>query len=146
MFAVPTSIRVTGCTVEFPTVKFPKLTLVELGESWDVCPVCAAIPVPDNMRFKVEFEASLDIDKVPCTLPKPFGTKSTVIATDWFGVNVTFDPPLALNPLPVTDTPEIAMFEVPSFISVTGCEAVFPTCRFPKLTLVELGESCDPSG
>ncbi len=80
-FAVPVSVMVTYCALEFTTVKFPKLTLVELVVSCEDSAVFA-VPVPDNERFSAEFEASLDTDSVPCTLPEPFGSKITVIVMD----------------------------------------------------------------
>jgi len=56
---------------------------------------------------------------------------------------VTFKPPLALNPLPVADTLEMVTFAVPTSIRVTDCTVEFPTVKFPKFTVVELGESCE---
>ncbi len=56
---------------------------------------------------------------------------------------MTFDPPLALNPLPEVDTAEIVTLAVPTSVRVTGCATLFPTGEFPKLTLDELGVSWD---
>jgi hypothetical protein len=57
------------------------------------------------------------------------------------GVKITFDAPLALNPLPVADTLEMLTFALPVSVSVTSCEVDVPTVTFPKFTLVELAES-----
>lgn len=56
---------------------------------------------------------------------------------------MTFDPPLALNPLPDAATSEIVMFVVPTSVRITPWVAEFPTGKFPKLRLVELGVSGD---
>ena len=86
--------------------------------SWDDAGVFA-MPVPDKLRASGEFEASLVIDSLPCALPVVVGSKFTVIVTVWFGVSVTFDPPLALNPLPVVDAAEMTTFAVPLSVKVT---------------------------
>jgi hypothetical protein len=44
--------------------------------------------------------------------------------------------PLALNPVPVTVTPEIVTFELPVFVSVVFSELVPATFTFPKIKFV----------
>ena len=83
----------------------------------------------------------LDTERVPCSPPADGGSKFTEIVTDWFGVKMTFDPPLALNPLPVAATVEMLTFALPVFVNVTSCAVDAPTVTFPKFTLVELAVS-----
>jgi hypothetical protein len=83
----------------------------------------------------------LDIESFPVTPPTPVGPKFTETVTDWLGVRVTFDPPLALNPLPVAETVEILTLALPVSVRVTSCAVDVPTVTFPKFTLVELADN-----
>ncbi len=139
-FAVPTFVMVSISPVGVPTVTLPKLKLIELAVSWDDAGALA-MPVPDKLRASDEFEASLEINSLPCALPVVVGPKFTVIVMVWFGVSVTFDPPLALNPLPVVEAPEMTTFAVPLLVRVTDSADNVPTVTFPNETVVELAVS-----
>ena len=49
--------------------------------------------------------------------------------------------PLALNPAPVTVTPEIVMFELPLLVIDVVSEELLPSLTLPKLKLVGLAPS-----
>jgi hypothetical protein len=70
----------------------------------------------------------------------------TETVTDCFGVSVTFDPPLSVNPPPVAVTLEITRFAVPVSVNVTSCEVGVPIATFPKATLIELAEIAGAGG
>jgi len=59
--AVPESVSVTVCTAEFPTVRFPKLTFVELACSCED----ATTPVPVRATSIEELAALLNTESVP---------------------------------------------------------------------------------
>lgn len=101
--------------------------------------------MPDNPSCTREFEASLEIERFPCAAPGPDGSKVTFTVADCFGTNVTFNPPFALNPLPVVATAEIVMLAVPTSTKVTNWELEVPTVKLPKFKLVELAVSWEDS-
>jgi len=103
----------------------------------------AATAVPDNPTVRLAFVALLATVREPVAFPAAAGLKVTDTVTEPFGVRVTFDPPLTVNPLPLADTLLIATLAVPESVSVTVCTAEFPTVRLPKLTFVELACSCE---
>jgi hypothetical protein len=105
------------------------------------CCACAATPAPDSWIENV-FVALLEIARPPVTPPAAFGSKVIVIVTDWFGVSMTPDPPLAAKPVPEAATLEMLKSALPVFVKTTGCEDDVPTATLPKLTFDVLGETC----
>ena len=83
----------------------------------------------------------LDMESWPVTPPAVVGLKFTETVTDWFGVKITFEAPLALNPLPVAETLEMVTFALPVSVSVISCAVDVPTVTFPKFMLVELADN-----
>src|SRR5579862_7419186 len=81
--------------------------------------------------------------KVPEAPAADAGSNFTVIVAVPLGVSVTFVPPLALNPLPWVETPEIVTFAVPESVNTTDCETVVATVTLPNPTDVLLGVSVD---
>jgi hypothetical protein len=106
----------------------------------------AAVPVPVRGILRTVFEALLEIERVPCAEAADVGSKLTEIVTEPFGVNVAFDPPLALKAAPVIETPEIAMFVPPESVRLMVFVTGVPTVTFPNATLVALAVSCERSG
>lgn len=84
----------------------------------------------------------LAIERPPVTEPAAAGSNVTVTVTDWFGVSVTFEPPLAAKPVPVAETLEILKFALPVFVRTTDCEDEAPTVTLPKVRLDLLAETC----
>jgi hypothetical protein len=83
------------------------------------------------------------MERLPVAPPLACGSKFTETVTDWLGVRVMLDPPLALNPFPVAFTLVMVTFAVPESVSVTSCAVDVPRVTFPKLTPVELGSRED---
>jgi len=73
--AVPWSVKTTGIELDEPTVTFPNVNVVELGDSCDE----GATPVPVSMMLIVGSDASLETVKVPWLLPAFEGVNITVI-------------------------------------------------------------------
>lgn len=73
---------------------------------------------------------------VPVNRPVDCGAKVTVRVPDWPAAIVApFRPPLALNPLPLTDTAEMVTVELPVFFTLTVCVCFAPIASLPKLKL-----------
>jgi hypothetical protein len=103
----------------------------------------AAIPVPDTAICRGEFDALLAIETAPViVVPAVTGAKLIARVADWLGVNVRFGPtPVALNPVPDVETPEIVMFTLPLFVTVISWTFVVLTTTFPKFACVAFAES-----
>jgi len=99
------------------------------------------VPVPDKGMVNGEFCALLVTVRLPDALPAAPGLNVTETLADWFGVNVSFAPPLSLNPDPDAVMVEMLTLEFPVFVTLIVCVALLPTVTFPKLTLEELAES-----
>lgn len=97
--------------------------------------------MPESEIINGEFAALLTTEMLPDAAPVAAGLNVTENVSDWFGVNVRFEPPLSVKPVPEAETVETLTFELPVLVSVTFCVAVFPTVIFPKARLVELAES-----
>ena len=76
-------------------------------------------PVPDKEIVKGEFCALLATDRLPDAAPTAPGLNVTVMVVDWFGVKVSFEPPVSLNPAPEADALEMLTFEFPVLVSAT---------------------------
>jgi hypothetical protein len=84
----------------------------------------------------------LATDTEPEAAPAAVGVNVTVRVTVWLGVSVVPEvTPLAEKPEPVVVTPEIVMFELPLFVSVTFCVAFEPTLVFANVTVEGLAVS-----
>jgi hypothetical protein len=103
------------------------------------------VPVPESGMLRTVFDALLEIERLPCAAAADVGSKLTDIATEPFGVNVTFEPPLALNPAPVAETAEIVTLEVPASVRLMVFVTGVPTITLPNATLVALAASCEGS-
>jgi hypothetical protein len=96
---------------------------------------CAAVALPDKGICRVAFDALLTTESVPVAAPAVVGPKFTDTVTEAEGAKVTFDPPLAVKPVPEADTEEIARFELPLLVKVTSCAVEAPTATLPNVTL-----------
>jgi len=114
--------------------------VVELALHWSKT---ECVPVPDRLTTAGELVALLAmLTLAPATAPAVVGANVTVSVADWPGVStVPFETPLALNPAPVTVTPEIVRFEFPLFVSDVVSELVLPSLTFPKDRLAGLAPS-----
>jgi hypothetical protein len=97
-------------------------------------------PVPDKLIVVGEFVALLVIVTLaPLTVPAVVGANFTARVADCAGVStVPLEMPLALNPAPVTVTPEIVMFEFPPLVIDVVNEELLSSATFPKLRVVGL--------
>ncbi len=78
----------------------------------------------------------------PVTAPPVVGANVTVSVADCPGVRIVpFETPLALNPAPVTVTPETVMLELPLFINDDVSWLELFTFIVPKLKLAGLAAS-----
>jgi len=73
---VPVAVRLPLSAELDPSVTLPKLRLVGDTVNWP-----AAVPVPENATFRVEFEAFDTTDKPPLTTPALVGSKLAVKVT-----------------------------------------------------------------
>jgi hypothetical protein len=83
------------------------------------------------------------VTPAPETVPSVVGSNVTVSVAVWFGCKVKpLEMPLALNPAPTTDTPEIVTFEFPVFVIVVGIGVLTLRLTLPKGRLEGLAPSC----
>ena len=96
-----------------------------------------AVPDPDKATTSGEPGALLTIETLPVALPVALGENlaANVVLCPTFNVNGAARP-VMLNPVPDALPAEIATLAVPVFVSVTFTDALAPTSRLPKLTLV----------
>ena len=93
--------------------------------------------------FSAEFDALLEMARLPCTAAADAGLNVIEIVTEPFGISVTLFPPLALNPAPFAETLEIVTFVVPESVRTTVCVTGVPTVTLPNVRAVELAASVD---
>src|SRR5580658_9846246 len=67
------------------------------------------------------------------------------MVTEAFGINTALASPLALNPAPVVEMPEMVTLAVPESVNTTDCVARVPTGTLPTPTAVALAVSWDDS-
>jgi hypothetical protein len=111
----------------------------------ECCTAGAAVPVPVRGILRTAFDALLEIERVPCAAAADVGSKVTEIVTEPFGVNVAFEPPLAVKADPVIETAEIVMFELPEPVRLMVFVTGVPTITLPNPMLVALAVSCEGS-
>jgi hypothetical protein len=101
------------------------------------------VPVPDKPIAMGEFGALLvTVTLAPLTAPGAAGANVTVRVADCPVVStVPLEMPVALNPAPVTVTPEIVTFAFPLLAIDVVKEELLPSFTFPKLKLVGLAAS-----
>jgi hypothetical protein len=91
-----------------------------------------------------EFMALLVIVRRPAKLPVVKGEKVALTAAVRPGLTVSPEAlPLAVNPAPETETPEIVTLELPVFVNVTLRCALLASPVLPKFKLLTLAVSVD---
>ena len=138
-FEFPLFFRVVVSALLLPVFTLPKGKLVGVAPSR----VVEAVPVPLNAIASGEFGALLTSETDPLTLPAVFGanTRLNVVvppAAIVFGREM----PFVLKPAPVTLACVIVKLAFPPFVSVIGCELLFPVVTLPKLALEGFAASC----
>jgi len=120
-----------------PAEEGPAYTLypatAELLEFQDNVTECAAdaTPVPDRAMVIGEFLALLLIVRLPAKFPVVKGVNVARTEVNCLGPTTRPEAlPLAVNPAPETETPEIITLELPVLVSITVCTALLasPVC------------------
>ena len=95
------------------------------------------VPVPLRAIRDGEPSALLVIVIIPVSAFAPVGLKTAEMEAllPALSDSGSFGPE-ALNPVPVTEIPEIVSSSVPSLVTVTVFVALCPTAKFPKLTVL----------
>ena len=102
------------------------------------------MPVPDKAMVIGEFFALLVTVRLPAKFPLVKGVNVARTKVDCLGPTVTPEAlPLAVNPGPETETPEIVTLERPVLVNTTVCAALFASAVWPKFKLLTLAISGD---
>jgi hypothetical protein len=134
---VPVLFNVIVCVLFWPVVTLPKLTLD--GDA--LIPAC--VPVPVRFSTVGDPPALLAIETLPVTAPAAVGVYFTLNVAVCPTFNVDGDvTPVAVKPLPVTVTPEIATAACPEFVNVEVNVELLPTATLPKLSVPGFSVNC----
>jgi hypothetical protein len=109
---------------------------------------CAVEPAPVTPITSGEGTPFVSSVIDPLTVEVEPGAKTALNVTLEFGaIVVDVDNPVKLTPAPLVANCEKVSVALPLFLSVIGCEFVFPTTTFPKLTLDALADTdaCKPT-
>lgn len=139
MFEFPLFFRVVVRELLLPVFTLPN------GKLFGVAPsrVVEAAPVPLSAMARGEPGASLTNETDPLTLPAMVGANTML--------NVVLPPaamvfgrgrPVVLKLAPVTFACVIVKLAFPPFVSVIGCELLFPVITLPKLALEGFAVNC----
>ena len=119
----PLLVTMTATDLLFPSVTFPKITLLGLAVSDP-----GATPVPASAMFRGDPGASEAIARLPVRFPEEAGANFTENVTAWLGVNVVGSvSPITEKPAPVTVACEMVTFDPPVFVSVSERLLLLPT-------------------
>jgi hypothetical protein len=136
-------------SVELNVLLLPSATVLKfklLGLK--VSPACAAEPVPVTPITNGEGTPFVTSLMEPLTAEAELGANTALNVTLEFGaIVVDVDSPVKLTPVPLAANCENVSVALPLFLSVIGCEFVFPTTTFPKLTFDALADTnaCRPT-
>ena len=123
MTDAPLAVRLPLSGELDPTVTLPKLRLVGDTDNWP-----AAVPVPENVILRGEFDAFDTTDRLPLAAPAPAGVKVAVNVTLWFAVRVRGKVnPLTEKAAPVKFACEMLMVDPPVLVSVSDKFVLLPT-------------------
>jgi hypothetical protein len=118
--------------------------VLEFQDNATECCVEDAKPVPDSAMVIGEFLALLVTVRLPAKFPLVKGVNVARTEVDCLGPTVTPEAlPLAVNPGPDTETPEIVTLERPVLVNVTVCTALLASAVWPKFKLLTLATSGD---
>jgi len=127
--AVPDDFKVTGSTLDVPSVMLPKLKVVALRVSCGV----EVTPVPESATVDVGAVVELlPMVSLPVTAPAVLGAKVIGMANVCPGVRVLGNVVAAIeNPVPVTERELIVTAVVPDDVKVTDSALDVPSVTFP---------------
>lgn len=138
--AVPVFVIVTGCDLDWPSTRLPKLMLT--GET--LIPGCT--PVPDSANPGATPGASLVMPTVPPTIPVAVGANVTCSSAVWPAAKVAgVAKPASLNPEPEAKTCEMCTAACPVFVTVADRAELPPTRTFPNVSVEGFTVRC-PTG
>lgn len=140
-FPVLVSVELKDLLV--PGVTVPKLRLAGLTPS----EVLAAEPAPVTPITSGEGTPFVTNVIEPLTGEVELGANTALnVALEFGAIVVDIDSPVRPTPSPLAAICEKVSVALPLFLSVIGCEFVFPTTTFPKLTLDALADTnaCEP--
>ncbi len=143
MLEFPEFVNVELKDLLLPAVTVPKLKLAGLTPS----EVFAADPVPVTPITSGEGTPFVTNVIEPLIAKVELGANTALnVALEFGAIVVDVDSPVRLIPAPLAANCEKVSVALPLFLSVIGCEFVFPTTTFPKLTLDKLADTnaCEP--
>ena len=109
---------------------------------------CAAAPFPVTPITNGEGTPFVTSVMEPLTGEVELGANTALNVTLEFGaIVVDVESPVKLTPVPFAANCENVSVALPLFLSVIGCEFLFPTTTFPKLTFDALADTnaCKPT-
>jgi hypothetical protein len=142
-FEFPAFVSVALNDLLLPGATVPKFKLAGVTPS----EVFAAEPVPVTPITSGDGTPFVTSVIEPLTAESEPGANTALnVALEFGAIAVDVDNPVRLTPAPLAPNCEKVSGALPLFRSVIGCELVFPTTTFPKLTLVVLADTnaCKP--
>ncbi|HEY6442008.1 MAG TPA: hypothetical protein VIY66_01570 [Candidatus Acidoferrales bacterium] len=143
MLKFPVFVNVVLKDLLLPGVTVPKFKLAGLTPS----EVLAAEPVPVTPITSGEGTPFVTNVIEPLIAEVEVGANTALnVALEFGAIVVDIDSPVRPTPAPLPANCEKVSVALPVFLSVIGCEFVFPTTTFPKLTLDALADTnaCKP--
>ena len=143
MLEFPVFVNVEPKDLLLPELTVPKFKLAGLTLS----EVFAAEPVPVTPITSGEGTPFVTNVIEPLIAEVELGANTALnVALEFGAIVVDIDSPVRLIPVPLAANCEKVNVAFPLFLSVIGCEFVFPTTTFPKLTLDALADTnaCKP--
>ncbi len=143
MLEFPVFVNVEPKDLLLPGVTVPKFKLAGLTPS----EVLAAEPVPVTPITSGEGTPFVTNVIEPLIAEVELGANTALnVALEFGAIVVDIDSPVRLIPVPLAANCEKVSVAFPLFLRVIGCEFVFPTTTFPKLTLDALADTnaCKP--
>lgn len=143
MLEFPMFVNVELKDLLLPGVTVPKFKLAGLTPS----ELLAAEPVPVTPITSGEGTPFVTNVIEPLTGELELGANTALnVALEFGAIVVDIDSPVRPTPAPLAAICEKVSVALPLFLSVIGCEFVFPTTTFPKLTLDALADTtaCEP--
>lgn len=139
MFEFPLLVRVVASELLLTRFTIPNGKLVGFAPNSAV----EAVPVPLNAIASGEPGALLTRETEPVTLPAVVGANTTLnVVLPPASIVIGRDRPFAVKPAPVTLACVIVKLAFPPFVSVIGCELLFPVITLPKLALEGFAVNC----
>jgi hypothetical protein len=144
MLEFPVFVSVELSVLLLPSATVLKFKLVGFTPN----EACAAEPVPVTPITNGDGTPFVTSVIEPLTAEVEPGANTALNAILEFGaIVVDVDSPVKLTPVPLAANCENVSVALPLFLSVIGCEFLFPTTTFPKLTFDALADTnaCMPT-